>query len=273
MADPALEQRMVQVEFGLAEVHKVLGEYPAWRQEMQELVRNTWALHEGTERQMRETDRQLRDTERFIKEVAEEGRLRGQETDRRFRDTERFIKEVAEEGRLRGQETDRQIHETQQSIQDLRKELAGLGQKFGGFAEGMALPSMERCLAERFGTTGFTARVKEHLGGEELYLDALASSRGEAGTVCVVEVKSRLRTEGIDQLLRALKNFPRFFPEHRGKKLIGVLAAVDTRKDLEERVLREGLVLAIIRDDVFELKVPEGFEPRAFPNAAAGLAN
>ena len=92
----------------------------------------------------------------------------------------------------------------------------------------MSLPSMERCLAERFGTTGFTARVKERIGGEEIYLDALASSRGESGTVCVVEVKSRLR---------------------------------------------EGLVLARISDDVFELAVPEDFEPRAFPNPAGGLAS
>jgi len=213
MAEPAIEERVARVEFDQAEVRKMLADYPAWRREMHELVRETWTLHRETELRMQETDR---------------------------------------------------------SIQALRKELGGLGQKFGGFAEGMALPSMEKCLAERFGTTGFTARVKEHLRGEEIYLDAMASSKGETGTVCVVEVKSRLRDDGIDQLLRILRDFPRFFPEHRGKKLLGVLAAVDSRKELEERALREGLVLATIRDDVFELKVPEGFEPRALPNPADG---
>ena len=35
------------------------------------------------------------------------------------------------------------------------------------------------------------------------------------------------------------------------------------------RVLREGLVLARIRDDVFELQIPAGYEPRAFPNPPA----
>lgn len=159
--------------------------------------------------------------------------------------------------------------ETARMIRDLRKEMAALGQKFGGFAEGMALPSMERCLAERFGTTGFMARVRKRLGDRELELDALAYADGDADVACVVEVKSRLRDDGIDQLLRALDAFPHFFPEHRGKKLLGVLAAVDAPEELRRRVLREGLVLATIRDDIFELQVPEGFEPRAFPNDGA----
>jgi hypothetical protein len=69
-------------------------------------------------------------------------------------------------------------------------------------------------------------------------------------------------------MLRSLERFPRFFPEQRGKELIGVLAAVDASEELAQRVLSEGLVLARIRDDVFELQVPEGYEPRAFPNPA-----
>jgi hypothetical protein len=105
-------------------------------------------------------------------------------------------------------------------------------------------------------------------GKDELEVDAIAYSGGEGGTVCVVDIKSHLRDEGIDQFLRSLAKFPRLFPEHGGKRLIGVLAVVDTRPELEVRLLREGLVLARIRDDVFELQVPEGYEPRAFPNPA-----
>ena len=85
----------------------------------------------------------------------------------------------------------------------------------------------------------------------------------------MVDIKSHLRDDGIDQFLRSLKQFPRLFPEHGGKRLIGVLAVVDARRDLEERVLHEGLVLARIRDDVFDLQLLEGYEPRAFPNPPA----
>lgn len=50
-----------------------------------------------------------------------------------------------------------------------------------------------------------------------------------------------------------------------GKKLIRVVAAVDAPPELRERVLGEGLVLAAIGDDVFELQIPDDFEPRGFP--------
>lgn len=171
----------------------------------------------------------------------------------------------SQEAALRSQELDRRMQETDRQIKELGKQIGGLGDKFGGFAEGMALPSMRRRLGEHFGTTAFAARIQRKIDGRWLELDAVAHS-DERNVACVVEVKSRLKDEGIQQLLRALAAFPEFFPEHRGKRLVGILAAVDVPEDLAAKVLAEGLVLARISDDVFELAVPEGFEPRSFPN-------
>jgi RecB family endonuclease NucS len=80
----------------------------------------------------------------------------------------------------------------------------------------------------------------------------------------VVEVKSHLREDGLDQLRRILREFREFFPEHAGKKVYGILAAVDIPDDVAEKTLREGIYLARIHDDQFELQVPEGFQPRAY---------
>jgi hypothetical protein len=200
--------------------------------------------------------------ERLMEQLHEEIARERREAERERAETERRLQESRAEAA-------RERLEDERAARDLRRQIAALGDKFGGFAEGMALPSMERGLRERFGTTGFDARLRRRRGSEEIEVDALAHAGGEANIACLVEVKSRLRQDGIDQLLRALESFPRFFPEHRGKKLIGVLAAVDVPPDLRDRVLREGLVLARIRDDVFELQVPADFEPRAFPNPAA----
>ncbi len=59
-------------------------------------------------------------------------------------------------------------------------------------------------------------------------------------------------------------HFPRFFPEHRGKKLFGILAALDVPADLRAQVVKQGLYLATVRNDVFEIVSPDGFRPRAF---------
>ncbi len=241
MSEPAIETRVSRLESGQTELQALQADHAAWQREMEEAQRDFW-------RRDAELDRKL---DRY----AEEARARGEELDRRSR-------EIREE-------FDRWVQELRQDRRELGRQIGGLGEKFGSVAEGMALPSMERRLAERFGTTEFAARPRVRKGEEELEVDAIAYSQGEAGTVCVVDIKSRLRAEGIDQFLRSLARFPRLFPEHGGKRLIGVLAVVDTRPELEQRVLREGLVLARIRDDVFELAIPPGYEPRAFPNPPA----
>jgi hypothetical protein len=39
---------------------------------------------------------------------------------------------------------------------------------------------------------------------------------------------------------------------------------VDVPDDLRDRVLSQGIYLARIHDDTFEIRVPETFQPRAF---------
>jgi hypothetical protein len=55
-----------------------------------------------------------------------------------------------------------------------------------------------------------------------------------------------------------------FFPEHRDKRLYGILAAVDLSPETRARALREGLYVARIQDQVFALDVPEDFQPQAY---------
>ena len=217
MADVTIESRMSQLEAAQAA-------HDAWFRRMERLMEQ---LHEEIARERREAERERREAERERAEA------------------ERRLQESRAEAA-------RERREDERAARDLRRQIAALGDKFGGFAEGMALPSMERGLRERFGTTSFAPSLRSRRDGEEMELDALGYTADDDGIAVVVEVKSRLRADGIDQMLRTLARFPRFYPEHRGKKLIGVLAAVEAPPALRERVLREGLVLATIRDDIFD---------------------
>jgi len=252
MSEPAIETRVSRLEAGQIDLQALQADHAAWRREMEEAQRDFWRRDEALERKL---DR-----------YAEEARMRGEDLDRRFRESREQFQRDLRESR---EEFDLRMKDLERDRRELGKQIGGLGQKFGSFTEGMALPSMERQLAEHFGTTRFMVRPRVRTGQDEWEVDAIAYSEGEAGTVCVVDIKSHLRDDGIDQFLRSLKQFPRLFPEHGGKRLIGVLAVVDARRDLEERVLHEGLVLARIRDDVFDLQLLEGYEPRAFPNPPA----
>lgn len=170
--------------------------------------------------------------------------------------TDQELRELVAELTRSQKETDRQIRE-------VGKQIGGLGEKFGSFTEGLALPSMTRILDQTFGMERILPRARARNNGHSKELDVLAysQSRGEA---VIVEVKSHLRQEGLEQMRKTLREFRGFFPEHADKKLYGILAVVDTPEELREQVLREGIYLARIHDGQFELQVPEGFQPRAF---------
>ncbi len=94
------------------------------------------------------------------------------ETDRKMQETDRRLKDLAEESKERQRETDRQLRE-------LGKQIGGLGNQFGSFAEGLALPSMEKILRRRFGVDTVAPSVRVARGGQHLELDVLAYANGE----------------------------------------------------------------------------------------------
>lgn len=168
--------------------------------------------------------------------------------------------ELAEEQK----ETARQQRETAQQLRELGKQLGGLGDKFGSFTEGLALPSMTKILMQQFGMQAVMPRARVRRNGRTMEIDVLAYSNSEVNTAFIVEVKSHLREDGLDQLRKMLRDFRDFFPEHAGKKVYGILAAVDIPEDLAQKVLREGIYLALIHDGHFELQVPRDFQPKAY---------
>ena len=176
-----------------------------------------------------------------------------QETDRKFQETDRQI-----------QETDRQIQETDRQLRELGKQIGGLGSKFGSFTEGLALPSMETILRERFGMEVISPSVRVSKGGQHMEIDVLAYANGPINQAFIVEVKSHAREDSITQLKNQLQRFRDFFPEHQDKQVYGILAAVDLSAALREKTLREGVYVARIHDEVFELDIPNDFQPVVF---------
>jgi hypothetical protein len=164
----------------------------------------------------------------------------------------------------RFQETERHFQETDRQLKELGKQIGGLGNKFGSFTEGLALPSMERLLRQRFGMMVVSPRVKVSTAGEEVEIDVLAYTNGAVNSAYVVEVKSHLEQRAITQTLELLAKFPRLFPEHRDKALYGILACIQGTKELRQQVLDAGLYLASIHDGQFRLETPKDFVPRRF---------
>ncbi len=177
---------------------------------------------------------------------------------------QQLIANLAQESRREAAETSGKFDETGQFLREIGRQLRALGEKIGGPTEGMAFPSMRKLLEERFQMNVVAPRLRARRNGRSLEVDVLAYSNAQVNEVYVVEVKSHLREDGLDQMKKILREFRFFFPEHDDKKIFGILAAVDAPEDLRERVLREGIYLARVHDEEFELDVPKDFKPRAY---------
>jgi predicted nuclease with TOPRIM domain len=189
------------------------------------------------------------------KETEQQLKKSKQETDFQMRKSRQEV-----DGQLK--ELEKQTREIGKQTKELGKQIGGLGKKFGSFTEGLALPSMETILREGFGMEIISPSVRASKQGQHLEIDVLAYANGDINTVYIVEVKSHAREESIDQLKTLLERFRAFFPEHDHKKLYGILAAVDLPFGVRERILKEGLYVARIHDEVFEMDTPSEFQPK-----------
>ncbi len=196
------------------------------------------------------TDQELRDLVASLAVAQKETDLQIKETGNQLKETDRQLKE-----------TDRQLRK---QMKELGIQIGGLGNKFGSFTEGMAFPSMEKILRKRFGMEMISLRAKKIKGDKILEIDVLAYANSEKNEVYVVEVKNHLHHRELDQVLKTMEEFPKFFTEHQDKKLYGIVAAIDVSEEMKKQVLEKGLYLALIHDDLFTLKVPKNFQPHCF---------
>ena len=214
----------------------------------QQIKQTDKAVKELAEQQ-KETDKQLKETDKAVRELA------GQQ-----KETDKAVKELAEQQK----KTDRQLNKR---IKELGTQIGGLGVKFGSFAEGMAFPAMERILRARFGMEVISTNVKSKQNNENMEIDMLGYTNTTINTAYIVEIKSHLREDGVQQMLKNLVKFPLAFPEHAEKSLYGIIAAVSAPKELKNRVLNQGIYLALVHDEEFKLHQPSKFSPQNFSRA------
>jgi len=154
--------------------------------------------------------------------------------------------------------------ETSQQLKELGRQIGGINNKFGSITEAFSFPSMERILQEEFGMHVVTTRARSTVDGEQMELDMLAYERDGENRLFIVEVKSRIRPESLDQILRELREFPKFFSPFADKKRFGILCGIEIDSGMREKIAQAGIYLAVIRDDQFIMDNPPDFKPIAY---------
>ncbi len=214
-----------------------------------------------TSRVAADNSRVVAENSRTIREMREDSERRWEASERRWEKSERRWERQWQESR---EEIIASRRETDRLITSLERRLGDIGNALGLYTESMFQPSLKRILRERFGMTVITAPQRFQINGADYEIDIVGHAGQESDEVYLAEIKSQLREDGIHQILEHLRRFPQAFPEHRGKKLFGILASVTIPDNVRVQALKQGLYLATVKDDVFELSTPDDFVPRPF---------
>ena len=170
--------------------------------------------------------------------------------------------------------TDAQLKETGVYLKNIGEELGHVGNQWGKVAEYLIGSDFDNILKQQFGidVSYWVKLCKGKYQGKQWEIDVAAAN----GEVAVVgEVKVTMTAEKINEFVNNnLRNFHRYVPDHRHKKIYGLIAFVKIDDGYEDKVLtcarEHGLLVVRAIGDTFKLITPAGTELRDY---GAGKTN
>ena len=179
----------------------------------------------------KETDRKFQDTERLMKQQS-------QDTDRKFQDTERLMK---------------------QQSQDTNNKIGRLTNRLGEFIEEMVRPGAVRLFQERGIDVHVVSRnVTATRDGESMEIDLLVVNDGE---MIVVECKSSLSIDDVENHIKRLGKVKKLFPGYRDMKVMGAVAAMVMQDNVSRYAYKKGLFVLRQSGDTMEILNDDKFMP------------
>ncbi|MCX6279024.1 MAG: hypothetical protein NT004_13160 [Bacteroidetes bacterium] len=190
-----------------------------------------WKMFQETDRQLKETDRIL--TEKF------------QETDRIL--TEKF------------QETDKQFKETDRKIRELDRLFTT---QWGKLVESLVEGDLINLLKEReIQVESILQRRRGNKEGHNYEFDLIAINGSE---MVIVEVKTTLRPQDIDDFHEKLWKAKSFMPEYKNLIIYGAVAFITANGSSDRTAQNQGLFVIKATGNSSSIVNEPGFKPKAF---------
>jgi hypothetical protein len=141
------------------------------------------------------------------------------------------------------------------------REVGSLGDCWGLFVENMVAPAVLRLFQERgIEIRHLYRRAVSDIPGACMEVDILAVNGDVA---VVVEVKSRLSKDDVDEFCEKLQHFKAAFPDRRNHQIYGAVAAIEFLQTVDRYAYRKGLFVIRQCGDSVELANDASFQPRA----------
>jgi len=153
------------------------------------------------------------------------------------------------------QDTDRKFQETD-------KKIGKLTNRLGEFIEEMVRPGSVRLFRERGINVHVVSRnVTAERDGESVEIDLLVANDGE---MIVVECKSNLSIDDVNEHLERLSKVKKMFPHYRDMRVMGAVATMVIPKNVGRYAYQKGLFVLCQSGDNMIILNDAKFEPKVW---------
>lgn len=193
-------------------------------------------------------------------------RASAEEFDRRFRESalrraemERIFAEAKLESDRRAAEAERSMAELKRTVERTSKAVDSLTSPWGRFVEELVEPAVLRLFQEKgidIKEVYPRARVKRQ--GIAMEIDILAVDDTD---LVVVECKSRLSKDDVDEFIEKLTRFKIAFPHYKNYQAYGAVAAIEINDGIDRYAYKKGLFVIKPSGDTVAIANDVNFQP------------
>lgn len=205
--------------------------------------------NEKFEQSRQEYDRRAAEADRRAAEVAAEADRRAAEADRR-----------AAEADHRAAEADRRLAKLEKASVNTMRAVDNLTTRWGRFVEELVEPAVIQLFRAKgidVKETYSRARVKRQ--GIAMEIDILAVDETE---VVLVECKSRLSKDDVEEFLEKLSRFKQAFPHYKNYHAYGAVAGIEIDEGIDRYAYKQGLFVIKPSGDTVEIINDSVFKPK-----------
>ncbi|EPF21730.1 hypothetical protein [Microcystis aeruginosa] len=224
------------------------------------------ASAEEFDRRLRESDLRRAEMERIFAEAKLENERQAAEAklenERRAAELERQAAEAKLESDRRAAEADRSMAELKRTVERTSKAVDSLTTRWGRFVEELVEPAVLRLFQEKgidIKEVYPRARVKRQ--GIAMEIDILGVDDTD---LVVVECKSRLSQDDVDEFIEKLTRFKIAFPHYKNYRAYGAVAGIEINEGIDRYAYKKGLFVIKPSGDTVAIINDADFQPNTW---------
>jgi hypothetical protein len=154
-------------------------------------------------------------------------------------------------------ETDRILKKLSVDVKEVNRSVGRLTNRLGEFVEEAVRPSAVRLFRERgIDIHEVQQNISANRDGEGLEIDLLVVNNKD---VVVIECKSNLSVDDVNEHLERLEKVKRLLPDHKDKRISGAVAGMVIPANVAAYAIKKGLYVIGQNGEHLELRNDESF--------------